>query len=81
MPKARSIGGAKHWLLILDDHSDCSTSFFIKRKDELAERVLTFVKNLVRILGRPVKKIRCDNAGENTALEKQSKKEGISIFF
>ena len=43
--------------------------------------MLGFVKNFARILGRPIKRIRCDNAGKNQELERECKKEGMGIFF
>ena len=32
-PTTKSIGGSRHWLLVLDDYSDYPMSFFISHKD------------------------------------------------
>ena len=36
--KAKSLGGAKFWLLVMDDATGYVWSYFIKKKSEVAER-------------------------------------------
>jgi hypothetical protein len=50
--KATSVGGAKFWLLIVDQFTDLCWSAFLVKKSDLGTI------------------IRCDNAGENLALQK-----------
>ena len=80
-PKVIGIGGQKHWLLVLDDASDCGFSFFMSHKDMLALKLVPFVKKLKAEFNIDVRIIRCDNAGENKSFEEASKREGLNIKF
>ena len=77
----RSLGGNKHWLLIVDDATDNCFSFFLKSKDKTAEVLILFFKDLHAHFGHGVEYIRCDNAGENLALKRECKKAGLGIKF
>ena len=79
--KSTSYGGKKFWLLVLDDFSDCSFSFFLKAKSEVSATIRGFLKDLQAKNGIAVKTIRCDNAGENKKLEKDSKADGLGLNF
>ena len=79
--KATSAGGAKFWLLVIDEATDMKWSFFLKAKSELKEKLIPFVKELKVKDGKIVKYVRLDNAGENTAFEEGCKKEGFGITF
>ena len=78
--KARSFGGAKYWLLVLDEATGFIFSFFLKKKSETAQRIVDLVKHL-RTQGKITKFIRCDNAGENRATEALCVREGLGIEF
>ena len=80
-PKPTSIGGKKHWLLAVDDYSDFSWSYFLKKKSELKDHIIGLIKELKAKHGISVKTIRLDNSGENNALEKLCKQEGLGIKF
>ena len=69
-PQTTSIGGKKHWLLVLDDCTDLAWSYFLKNKSDLKDEILALIKQLKAKFGITVRYIRCDNAGENLALEK-----------
>jgi hypothetical protein len=80
--KARSIGGPKFWLLIVDHFSDMCWSFFMKAKSELPDQVMDLLQKLHRdkyISGKP--KICLDNSGENEALEARMKTDEIGAIF
>ena len=77
----RSLGGNKHWLLVVDDATDNCFSFFLKSKDKTAEVLIPFLKDLHARLGRGMEYIRCDNAGENLALKCKCEKAGLGIKF
>ena len=62
--KKKSLGGSKFWLLALDDCTDQAWSYFLKKKDHQVKALLALVKEL-KAIGKPVKYVRCDNAGEN----------------
>ena len=78
--KARSFGGAKYWLLVLDEATGFIFSYFLKKKSEAASIIVGLIKHL-RTLGKITKFIRCDNAGENLATEKLCLQEGLGITF
>ena len=71
-PTQQRIGGNRHWLLVLDDFSDCPISFFLSHKDMLKVKMIALIKQL-RSKGIAVKIIRCDNAGENVTFQKEAK--------
>ena len=53
----------------------------MKRKNELVEPVIDWIKALKARHGIHVKIIRCDNAGENEVLERESEKNQLGIIF
>jgi len=84
--KAKSMGGNKYWVLIVDDATGMKWSFFLKLKDELPASVMPFLQGLrasdtKKVQYIFVRFIRCDNAGENLLLEKECKKQGLGIAF
>ena len=79
--KTTSIGGAKFWLLVQDDATDMCWSFFLKKKSDLAQSVLTLIINLRLQHSIKVQHIRCDNAGENLSLRKRCDNGGLGINF
>jgi hypothetical protein len=63
--KSKSYGGAKFWLLVVDDKTDYSWGYFLKTKDETKGIMTALIKDLKERHKITVKKLRCDNAGEN----------------
>ena len=63
--KTTSYGGAKFWLLVVDDKSDFCWSYFLKRKSETSSKICELVMELRLKHGLLVQFLRCDNAGEN----------------
>ena len=80
-PRRRSIGGAQHWLLVIDDASDMVFSFFLATKDSQKNVLVHFFKDLIHTHNIIPKIIRCDNAGENIVFEQACKSEGLGIKF
>ena len=76
---AKSLGDRKHWLLIVDDCTAYTWSYFLKEKSELPDKVNELVKKLKAKYNIQVKKIQCDNVGENHALDAMCKKDGNGI--
>ena len=74
-----SYGGAKNWLLVVDEKSDFCWSFFIKTKDQTTKCVAPLLMDLRARNGITVKTIRCDNSGENKALLAECKAQGLGI--
>ncbi len=44
--KARSFGGAKYWLLVLDEATGFVFSFFLKQKNETGQVIVNLIKQL-----------------------------------
>ena len=77
----QSYGGSKFWCLVVDDCTDMCFSFFLKQKSDQVPLLVDFFKDIRAKYSYPVTYIRCDNAGENTALEKACLKAGLGIQF
>ena len=75
-----SLGGSKYMVLIVDDYTKFHWCRFLKKKNEMANEVIQVIKKLM-LEKHEVKKIRCDNAGENLMLEKSCLKDGINVEF
>jgi hypothetical protein len=74
--RAVSYGGNKFWLLVVDDKSDKTWSFFLKKKSDLADKMMVFLREMTKS-GTPVTFIRCDNAGENKSLQTDISKDNF----
>ena len=79
-PSVKSIGGSRHWLLVLDDATDLPFSFFMSHKDMLKTKLVPFIRSL-KADGIDVKIIRCDNAGENVDFQRACEREGFDLAF
>jgi hypothetical protein len=79
--KNTSFGGAKFWLLIVDDATDQNFSYFLKKKSDTAQTIVNLVKHLKEKEVIEVKVLRCDNAGENKSAETLCQDEGLGITF
>jgi transposase InsO family protein len=78
--KGTSFGGAKFWALIIDDFLSYCWSYFLKKKDELKDKVVELIKEL-KNENIQVKFLRLDDAGENYALEKECKQQNLGVKF
>ena len=65
-----SFNKSKYWLLSVDDVMDFCWSMFLKMKDEASKRLIRLIKDLKATHGVTVKKIHCDNVGENKEFQK-----------
>ena len=63
------MGGKRHWLIVVDEFSDCSHSFFLKRKSDQIDLLPIWIKELKAIHGIDIKYIRLDNSGEQSVIE------------
>ena len=75
------MGGRQHWVMLVDEVTKYKKSFFLKKKNEQAEPIIDWIKALKARLKIQVKIIRCDNAGENNVLERESDKNELGIVF
>ena len=79
--KHESMGGKRHWLIVVDEISDCSHSFFLKRKSDQIELFPIWIKELKTRYGIDIKYIRLDNSGENRSLQNECDKQNLGIIF
>ena len=75
------VWGERHWLIVVDEFSDCSHSFFLRRKSDQTELLPTWIKQLKAKYGTDIKYIRLDNSGENRCLQKECDKQNLGIIF
>ena len=79
--KHESMGGKRHWLIVVDEFSNCSHSFFLKRKSDQIELLPVWIKELKAKYGIDIKYIRLDNSGENRSLQQECDKQNLVIIF
>ena len=75
------MGGKRHWLIVVDEFSECSHSFFLKRKSDQIELLPTWMKELKAKHGIDIKYVRLDNSGENRVLQQACLKQNLGIIF
>ena len=79
--KTTSYGGAKFWLLVMDDKTGKTWSYFLKAKSELKNKLISLIRHLKMKYGIEVKQLRCDNAGENIKAQEEAEKQGLGLEF
>ena len=79
--KQVSRGGNRHWLIVVDEFSDCTHSFFLKRKSDQIQIMLIWIRSLSKKYNIEIKRIRLDNSGENRSLQKECDKANLGITF
>ena len=75
-----SMGGRKHWVMLVDEATKNKKSFFLKKKNEQVEPIIDWIKALKARHKIQVKIIRCNNAGENKVLERESDNNELGLF-
>ena len=76
-----SMGGRQHWVMLVDEATKYKKSFFLKKKNEQVEPIIDWIKALKARHKIQVKIIRCDHAGENKVLERESEQKESGIIF
>ena len=77
-PYKKSLIGSNYWLLVVDDHTRKSWSFFMKKKSDIANKITPLLEQL----RGSIKYMRCDNAGENVShLAAVCRKFGIQMEY
>ena len=74
-------GGNKHWLIMVDEFSDYTHSFFLKKKSDQIKRLPMWIKGIAKKHRIEIKRIRLDNSGENKSLQKECDKQNLGIIF
>ena len=73
--QAVGIGGSKFWCLLVDKFTNVKWSFFLKRKFDMVEKVITFCMELKYKFSKTNKIIQCDNAGKMWFLQQLAKEK------
>ena len=79
--KQVSRGGNRHWLIVVDEFSDYTHSFFLKRKSDQIQIILIWIRTLSKKHNIKIKRIRLDNSSENRSLQKVCDKANLGITF
>ena len=75
------MGGRQHLVMLVEEGAKYKKSFFLKKKNELVEPIIDWIKALNARHKVQVTIMRCDNAGENKVLERVSDKNELGIIF
>ena len=76
-----TFGAKRHQLLVFDDYSDFSWSFFLNEKSDLTQKMVGLIKDLKTKYNWQVQRLQCDNLGGNQAFERACNQEGLGINF
>ena len=79
--KHESIGRKRHWLIVVDEISDCSHRLFLRKKSDQMVVIPTWIKGLNSKYGIVVKNIRSDNSEENWSLQKECDRQNLGVIF
>ena len=79
--KHTSRGGNRHWLIVVDEFSDCVHSFFLNKKSDQIKILPMWIKGMAKKHRIEIKRIRLDNSGENKSLQKECDKQNLGIIF
>ena len=79
--KQVSRGGNKHWLIMVDEFSDYTHIFFLKKKSDQIKILHMWIKGIAKKHRIEIKRIRLDNSGENKSLQKECDKQSLGIIF
>ena len=79
--KQVSRGGNRHWLIVVDEFSDCTHSFFLNKKSDQIKMIPMWRRGLSKKYKIEIKRIGLDNSGENRSLQKECDKANLEIFF
>ena len=73
--------GNRHWLIVVDEFSDCVHSFFLNKKSDQIKILPMWIKGIAKKHRIEIKRIRLDNSGENKSLQKECDKQNLGIIF
>ena len=79
--KQVSRGGNRRWLIVVDEFSDCTHSFFLNKKSNQIKMIAMWIRGLSKKYQIEIKRIRLDNIGENRSLQKECGKANLGIIF
>ena len=79
--KQASRGGNIYWLIMVDEFSDYTHSFFLKQKSAQIKILPMWINDIAKKHRIEIKRIRLDNSGENKSLQKECDKQNLGIIF
>ena len=79
--KEVSRGGNRHWLIVVDEFSDCTHSLFLNKKSDQIKIMPMWIRGLSKKYNIEIKRIRLDNSGENRSLQKECDEANLGIIF
>ena len=79
--KQASRGGNRHWLIVVDEFSDYTHSFFLNKKSDQIKILPMWIKGIAKKHRIEIKRIRLDDSGENKSLQKECDKQNLGIIF
>ena len=79
--KQVSRGENKHWLIVVDEFSDYTHTFFLKKNSDQIKIMPMWIKGIAKKHRIEIKRIRLDNSGENKSLQKECDKQNLGIIF
>ena len=79
--KQDSRGGNRHWLIVVDEFSDCTHSFFLNKKNNQIKMIPMWIRGLSKKYKIEIKRIKLDNSGENRILQEECDKANLGIIF
>ena len=79
--KQVSRGGNRQWLIVVHEFSNCTHSFFLRRKSDQIQTMLIWIRSLLKKHNIEIKRIRLDNSAENRSLQKVCDKANLGITF
>ena len=71
--KQVSRGGNRHWLIVVDEFSDCTHSFFLNRKSNQIKIIPMWEKGLSKDI-----KLRSRGSGLTTVVKTQAYKKNVT---
>ena len=79
--KQVSRGGNRHWLIVVDEFSDYTHSFFLNKKSDQIKILPMWIKGIAKRHRIEIKRIRHDTGGENISLQTECDKQNLGIIF
>ena len=73
--------GNRHWLIVVDELSDCTHIFFLNKMSNQIKIITMWIRGLSKKYQIEIKRNRVDNSGENRSLQKVCDKLYLGIIF
>ena len=71
--KQVSRGGNRHWLIVVDEFSDCTHSFFLNRKSDQIKMMLMWIRGLSKNI-----RLRSRGSGLTTVVRTEAYKKNVT---